>query len=162
MISETIAKRLRSDIKVYCLSLLLAGAIASSASAQNLGDNLPSGSFIMSRPITNSTAEGSRVAEAPDYVVLGGKDEVLAALGDEIMPLSDSEQATIFADTVPEQGLIAGKMDLGLDRLTDSRAPSNAALAQEQSGGVGGIVRGAVGIIPSAMGTLRGVLGTDK
>lgn len=162
MFSSTIAKRMQIHGMIYCICLLAAGTSVIPASAHEPGDNLPSGSFIVSRPITNSAAEGPRVPESPDYVVLGGKDEVLAALDNGIQPLSDAEQATIFADTVPEQGLIAGKMDLGLDRLTDTRAATNGALAQEQSGGVGGIVRGAVGIIPSAMGALRGALGADK
>ncbi|MGD9471041.1 MAG: hypothetical protein AB7G24_03005 [Novosphingobium sp.] len=145
-----------------CLALLAACGGVSSAIAEEPGDNLPSGSFIVSRPITNSPAEGPHFPEQPDYVVMGGQKEVLAALGGGLQPISDAEQATVFAGAVPQGGLVAGALDQGLDVLSAPRGVTNAALAQEQSGGVSGIVRGAIGVLPSALGAVRDALGAVK
>lgn len=145
-----------------CFVLLVSGSLGSAVVAEEPSDNLPSGSFIVSRPITNSPAEGPRFPERPDYVVLGGQKEVLAALGGGLQPISDAEQAAVFAGAVPQRGLVAGALDQGLDVLSAPRGVTNSALAQEQSGGVSGIVRGAIGVLPSALGAVRDALGAVK
>ena len=152
-----------AKLRVMALSLALPAGIASAAFAQSPDDALPAGSFIISRDITNRPAEGPGYPEEPNFVVLGGKDEILAALPNGMKPLSDAENAAATAGLAPQQGLVADELHSALNGDAFPRSASAASLAHEQGGGsVGGMVRGAIGALPAALGAMRGALGSGQ
>lgn len=151
-----------SRAKCFASLCLIAAGTVGPAMAKQPGDNLPSGSFIVSRPITNSAAEGPRLPERPDYVVLGGERDVRAALDVGLQPISDEEQAAVLSGALPAIGVENSAMDHGVETLSDQRSISHDSLAQHQSGGVSGALRGAIGVLPSALGAMRSALGAGS
>lgn len=120
---------------------------------------LPGGSFIVLRPVPTRSAETPEPPAPPHYVVLGGKDEVLAAVELGLKPMSDSEQSAVLAQTTPVFRQIPDATHRALDLMSGSSGVNSTSIMQEHSTGVGSTVRDAMGALPSALGAMRDALG---
>lgn len=135
---------------------------AAQAQPDPSGLTLPSGSFIVLRDVPTRSAEIPAPAAAPDYVVMGGRAELEQALTLGLKPISDSEQASILADTSPTIQEFGAKLGQGVDLMADGGGAHSISLMQEHSGGAGDTVRQALGALPTALGTMRDALGSGK
>ncbi len=148
--------------------VLVSSGFSSTLAAQSVGGQggsaaeLPPGAFVVLRPVPSQPAEAVGVPAPPAYVVLGGKDEVLAAVTNGLNPISDHEQATIMADVAPAEANVGGLLGDRLGGLGNTSGAGSASIVQEHASGAGGAVRDAVGVIPSALGAVSAALGAGK
>ncbi len=143
------------------LGIALAFAISGTTAVAQDGRDVPPGSFIFQRNVDTRPAEEPGVPGKPEYVVLGGKDIVLGALG--LQPMTDAEQAQVTADLAPRHNIISDTVSSNLDVLTSDHAASRSSLASEQGGGyVGGAISGAMSAVPAAMSALHSALGSNR
>ncbi|MGE4303127.1 MAG: hypothetical protein AB7E24_03725 [Novosphingobium sp.] len=147
---------------------LVSSGFSSPLAAQPVGGQggdaaeLPSGALIVLRPVPTRAAEDAGVPAPPAYVVLGGRDEVLAAVTGGLSPISDHEQAAIMADTAPSRANLGGLPSDRFGGLGNASGAGSASIVQEHASGAGGAVRDAVGVIPSALGAVSAALGGGK
>lgn len=161
--------------KEICVRPLLIAGLASVASLalpvlafaqpvdQNHSDNLPSGSFIVSRPVLVRSAETPPTNPAPPhFVVLGGRDETLRAVSIGLKPLTDAEQSSVTGNVGQN---LSDALAMGSSAVDgEGQRPSfqMGDMVQQRGDGAGGAVRQALGSIPSAMSALRHALGTGR
>lgn len=142
-------------------------ALPSSVFAQPIdtsySDNLPSGSFIISRPVPMRSAEVPPTIPAPPAsVVLGGKDDTLRAVSIGLTPLTDAEQSSVTGNV--GQGF-SGNPAMGgptVDGNGDRQSFQMGDMLKQRSDGATGTIRQALGSIPSAMSALRNALGAER
>ena len=114
-----------------------------------------------SRDVSYGHAIGPRTPGRTHSVETGPTETILSALTTGLQPISDTESASIVADSSRQTGLIGSHVSLGLDALTG--APGNnsspAALGNMQGSVVNGAVGQGTGAIRDALGSVRGILG---
>ena len=152
-----IMKSLRLRLSAAAALTVLA---ATPALAEENGQDVPAGSFIIQRDVDTRPAEVPGVPGKPDYVVLGGKDSVLGALG--VTPMSDLEQSQVTADVPRQQNVISDTISASLDSFTSNRGAAQSSLGSEHGSFVGGTISGAMSAIPQAMGALQSALGSGQ
>lgn len=121
--------------------------------------DVPPGGFTILRPVPTRAAELPAPPAPPHYIVLGGKDEVLAGVALGLTPMTDSEQSAVLAETTPAFRQIPEANHRALDLMTGSGGVNSASIIQEHASGAGGTVRDAMGALPSALGAMRDALG---
>lgn len=161
------ACRIMLAMAAMAAGLLPPPALANSGGANGgespFSDNLPSGSFITSRPVSPRAAEvPPMVPEPPNHVVMGGKEETLLAVEMGLKPLSDDEQSAVAAETAADAGLMPQMLDQAFNSATETRNMQAGALVQEHLGSATNTIRQAMGVLPSAIGALRNVLGDGQ
>lgn len=144
------------------VTLLISALVPAGAKASEPSDNLPSGSFITLRQVPTRAAELPAPPAPPNYVVMGGRDEVVSAVDLGLTPLTDSEQSAVLARTTPMYQQFSQATTQGLDVMADRHGMDSRSIAQEQAGSAGGIVRDNMGALSSALGVMRDVLGGGK
>ncbi len=117
--------------------------------------------FTYSRDVSYGHAIGPRTPGRTHSVETGPTETILSALTTGLQPISDTESASIVADSSRQIGLIGSHVSLGLDALTG--APGNnsspAALGNMQGSVVNDAVGQGTGAIRDALGSVRGILG---
>lgn len=122
--------------------------------------DVPAGSFVYMRKADPRPAEGPGVAGKPSYVVLGGKAEILGALG--LTPMSDAEQASVSADAESRPNRLTDMLNRSIASLGSSESTGQASLAGQSGTIIGGTVGRAMGSMQSALGTMRVALGGSQ
>ncbi len=160
-------RRIAQTLSCGSVVAILAGIVlphsasAQEATAKPASETQAAGRFIYSRDVSYGHAIGPRTPGRKHSVETGPTKTILSALTTGLQPISDTESASIVADSSREVGLIGSHVSLGVNVLTGGAGTDSSATAHGNMQGsiVNGAVSQGTGAIRDALGSVRGILG---